>query len=182
MDRKIILYISESVDGYIADKNGGVDWIKGQDESYESDYGYYDFLKEIDTVILGENTYYQIRKDLSPDTWVYEGMKTYVFSKKGEPEGLVTPKDVEFVQEDLIQFMKKLKTMDGKGIWICGGASIVNQLIRANLIDEYQIETVPVLLGEGVRLFETGIPNQKLELTDIREENGLLLTKYQLRG
>lgn len=47
--RKVILYISTSIDGFIADKLGNVDWIKGQDDRYESDYGYDDFIKNIDT-------------------------------------------------------------------------------------------------------------------------------------
>lgn len=61
MKRKIILYISQSLDGFIADDNRSVDWILGNDEEYVSDYGYENFIKDIDTVILGATTYKQIK-------------------------------------------------------------------------------------------------------------------------
>ena len=71
MKRKVILYISQSLDGFIADSKGNVDWILGNNENYDSDYGYETFIKDIDTVILGANTYKQIKNELSLDKWVY---------------------------------------------------------------------------------------------------------------
>ena len=64
MKRKVILYISQSLDGFIADSNRSVNWISGKDKEYDSDYGYEDFIKNIDTVILGANTYKQIKDEL----------------------------------------------------------------------------------------------------------------------
>ena len=64
MKRKVILYISQSLDGFIADSKGNVDWILGNNENYDSDYGYETFIKDIDTVILGANTYKQIKNEL----------------------------------------------------------------------------------------------------------------------
>lgn len=82
MDRKVILYIAISLDGFIADINGEIDWLGGQDSSYKGDYGYSNFLKNIDTVIMGMNTYKQIVKKLSPDKWPYSDIKSYVFTNK----------------------------------------------------------------------------------------------------
>ena len=75
MKRKVILYISQSLDGFIADSKGNVDWILGNNKEYVSDYGYENFIKDVDTVILGYNTYSQIKYKLSPDNWVYENLK-----------------------------------------------------------------------------------------------------------
>ena len=69
--RKVTLFIAMSLDGYIADSKGKVDWLEGQDENVESPDIYGEFIKDIDTVIMGRNTYDQIVTELSPDDWVY---------------------------------------------------------------------------------------------------------------
>lgn len=78
--RKVILYIAVSIDGFIADSLGNVDWIRGHNDNYDGDYGYAEFIKGMDTVILGYNTYRQIVEELSPDEWVYDGLESYVFT------------------------------------------------------------------------------------------------------
>lgn len=82
MKRKVILYISQSLDGFIADNKGSVDWIIGNNKKYISDYGYENFIKNIDTVILGANTYKQIKNELSPNKWVYENLQSYVLTNE----------------------------------------------------------------------------------------------------
>lgn len=61
---------------------GNIEWILGNDKEYKSDYGYESFIKDIDTVILGYNTYSQIKNELSPDKWVYENLQSYVFTSQ----------------------------------------------------------------------------------------------------
>lgn len=174
MNRKVILYISTSIDGFIADKTGSVSWINGQDEDYKSDYGYDNFIKNIDTVILGYNTYKQIIDELSPTEWVYKGLKSYVFTNK-EIEDTT---DIKFVKRDIISFIEKLKKEDGKDIWICGGANILNQLVKSDLIDEYRITTVPIILGNGIRLFDKNNRSIKLKLIKTNQENGMIENIY----
>ena len=82
MERKVILYISQSLDGFIADSKGSVNWIVGNSNEYIGDYGYENFIKNIDTVILGANTYNQIKNELSPEKWVYEDLQSYVFTNE----------------------------------------------------------------------------------------------------
>lgn len=174
MERKVILYISQSLDGFIADNNGSVDWILGNNEDYTSDYGYDNFIRNIDTVILGYNTYKQLIEELSPNEWVYKGLQSYVFTEKT----INDVNDIKFVNEDIISFIKKLRKEKGKDIWICGGSNILNQLVKENLIDEYQITTVPVILGDGIRLFEEKNKKIKLELKETKIENGLIMGRY----
>lgn len=177
MKRKVILYISTSVDGFIADKLGSVAWINGQDENYQSDYGYDEFIKNIDTVILGYNTYKQITEELSPNEWVYKGLQSYVFTEKN----IKDTEDIKFVNEDIVAFTEKLKKEDGKNIWICGGANVLNQLVKENFIDEYHITTIPIILGSGIRLFQENNINIKLKLKESKEENGIITNIYLKR-
>ena len=177
MKRKVILYISQSLDGFIADSNGSVDWILGNNENYDSDYGYETFIKDIDTVILGANTYKQITNELSPDKWVYENLQSYILTN----ERIEDTTNIKYVNMNIKELINRLQQENGKNIWICGGANLVNQCVKANLIDEYQITTVPVILGNGIRLFEENNKNIKLELKDTKEENGLILGIYVKR-
>ena len=107
--RKVILYIAMSLDGYIADENGGVGWGS-----------YPEFVRGIDTVVMGWKTYHQVMTELSPDEWVYGDLMAYVITHREE----TSSEKIRFVHEvpsDLIQNLKETK---GKDIWICGGASI----------------------------------------------------------
>ena len=177
MERKVILYISQSLDGFIADNKGSVEWIIGNDKEYASDYGYEKFIEDIDTVILGANTYKQIKNELSPDKWVYENLQSYVLTN----EKIKDTEAIKYVNMNIEKLINKLKQEKGKDIWICGGANLVNQCVKANLSDEYQITTVPIILGNGVRLFEENNKKINLEFKEIKEENGLIMGIYTKR-
>lgn len=177
MNRKIILYISQSLDGFIADNKGSVDQILGNNEEYISDYGYENFIKNIDTVILGANTYKQIKNELSPDKWVYEDLQSYVLTR----ERIEDTSNIKFVNMNIKELINKLQKENGKNIWICGGANLLNQCVKEDLIDEYQITTVPIILGSGIRLFEENNKRIRLELKGTKEENGLIIGIYTKR-
>ena len=74
--RRVILYIAASLDGYIAGENGGIDWLDREAAPDEAGNGYEAFLREIDTIVMGYNTYRQVTEELSPGKWVYAGKKT----------------------------------------------------------------------------------------------------------
>lgn len=175
--RKVILYISMSVDGFIADKTGGVSWINGQNEDHQSDYGYQAFTKQIDTVIMGYRTYRQIVDELSPDEWVYQGLQSYVFTHRAMNDC----DDIKFINEDISSFLSTLKKQDGKNIWICGGADLLNKLVKTNEIDEYHITTIPLILGNGIRLFQDNNSLIKLRLQETKAENGIITNIYTKR-
>lgn len=168
------MYISQSLDGFIADNKGCVNWILGNSKSYNSDYGYETFIKNIDTVILGANTYKQIKNELSPNKWVYEDLQSYVLTSEKTEN---TP-NIKCVNIDVKRLVDSLRHEDGKDIWICGGANLVNQCVKDDLIDKYQITTVPIILGSGIRLFQDSNKKIKLELKNLKEENGLILGTY----
>lgn len=93
--RKVILYIAISLDGYIADSSGKVDWLRGQDDDMETD-SFPEFEKSIDTVVMGWKTYHQIATELSPDKWVYGNLKSYVCTHRH----CVSTESITFSQSD----------------------------------------------------------------------------------
>lgn len=175
--RKVVLYIAKSLDGYIADFKGDVDWLTGQDEENTDPGSYPEFIKTVDTVILGYKTYHQVTTELSPDSWVYSGMKSYVVTSKK----IESTDEIIFTNENLTDLISRLKKQEGKDIWICGGASIVNQLLGLNLIDEFYISIIPTILGSGIRLFEEHNKEIKLELINTRNYNGIVDLQYKCR-
>ncbi|MBE7721669.1 MAG: GNAT family N-acetyltransferase [Lacrimispora celerecrescens] len=177
LDRKVILYIAVSLDGYIADEAGGVDWLGGQDKAYKGDYGYGRFEKQVDTVIMGYRTYRQVVTELSPEAWPYPGKETWVLTHR-EMEDRT---GIQFTGEPLDTLLSGLKKKEGKAVWICGGAQLVNQLMEKDLIDEYHLTLMPVLLGGGARLFEKTGKQILLKLVSSETENGVIDCIYRKR-
>lgn len=175
--RKVVLYIAMSLDGYIADSNGNVDWLSGHSDSEENLDTYSTFIKDIDTVIMGWNTYHQVTTQLSPNKWIYDALTTYVITHRS----LSSFENIKFVQDDPCVIINKLKEEDGKGIWICGGASIIHPLIHNSLIDEYRISIIPTILGSGIHLFNAISNEIKLKLVNTQIYNGITELVYVCR-
>lgn len=174
--RKTVLFISMSIDGYIADKNGDVDWLEGQEEKESNLDSYNDFIKNTDTIIMGWNTYHQIITKLSKDNWIYEQQTCYVVTHREKK----STNNIIFTDKKPSEIVKTLKKKQGKNIWICGGANTVNQLIKDNLIDEYYISVIPTILGEGIPLFQKN-RELKLKLIGTKTYNGITDLIYILR-
>lgn len=175
--RKIILFIAMSLDGYIADGNGGVGWLEGQSENEENIDTYSSFIKDVDTVIMGWNTYHQIVTELSPSEWVYDDLTSYVLTHRK----LASTDRIIFTNKDTCELVNELKGRPGKSIWICGGANIAQQLTEADLIDEYYISVIPTILGSGIRLFGRTPREIKLKLTATQVYNGITELIYTRR-
>ena len=175
--RKVILFIAVSLDGYIADSNGGVKWLNGQDNDNENVDTYSEFVKDIDTILMGWNTYHQVVTELSPTEWVYSNFITYVITHNKNQ----STEKIRFTDENPTQLLKELKANDGKDIWICGGANLVSQLMREKLIDKYYISVIPTLLGKGIRLFGELEKEQKLFLIRSKNYNGIVELIYEQR-
>ncbi len=175
--RKVIVYIATSLDGYIADVNGGVGWLTGDGSESENVGSYPEFIKSVDTVILGHKTYHQIVTELSPEVWVYADMTSYVMTHKK----LDDKQGIFFTDIDLKQLIKKLKSEGGKDIWICGGASLVNACVEQDLADEYTISIIPTILGGGTRLFGDHKIEKPLKLKSSVTYNGIVESTYVKR-
>lgn len=169
----VILYISTSLDGYIARADGGLDWLSLV-EAQDEDYGYAAFFNSIDALVMGEGTYEQIAKS---GQWPYRGRPCYVFARNAlKPKC----KDVHFVTGEPVDIIADIEAKGAKRIWLTGGAFLAATFMRANLIDEYVLSVVPVLLGEGIRLFPPSLPEQVLSLADCRSySSGLVQLHYR---
>ncbi len=175
--RKTKLFIAMSLDGYIADQKGGVDWLCGEGKDDENIDAYGEFIKDIDTIIMGWNTYDQIINELSINHWLYDDFHTYVITHKE----ISDTTDRTFTNKNPIDVIKELKEINGKDIWICGGADIIQQLVDEDCIDDYYITIIPTLLGSGIRLFEYGEQEIKLKLMHTRSYNGMVELVYTRR-
>lgn len=174
MSRKVTLYIAVSLDGYIADQNGKVDRLTGENSGNGEDYGYNEFIAGIDTVVMGMNTYQQITTELSPEEWPYQNLKSYIFTHHEMDD----KRGIAFIQKRPEKFMQELKEMAGGGIWICGGANLANQLMDTGLIDEIHLNIMPVVLGGGIPLFDRSHPGLQLCMQSVREIDGVIDVVY----
>lgn len=174
-DRKLILYIACSLDGYIAKPDDDLGFLSIVQKEGE-DYGYQAFLESIDTVIVGRKTY----------DWVigqgYEfphaDKETFIITRQKKPKvGNLT-----FYGGDLKLLVYQLKEKAGKNIFCDGGADILNQLLEDKLFDELIISLVPVLLGCGIKLFKEGIPERELTLISAKSfDTGLVQLHYMMK-
>lgn len=144
--RQIRLYIAASIDGYIARSDGAIDWLSMVEKAGE-DYGYNDFIKSIDTTLMGYQTYAHV---LTFGKFPYPGLQNYVFSRQARP---ADGNPVAFISEDPAAFVRRLKEQPGGDIWLIGGGQINTLLLNAGLIDELILSIIPIILGEGIPLF-----------------------------
>lgn len=166
-----------SLDGYIADTEGHVNWLEGDGSFLDATGTYLKFIESIDTVILGYSTYHQIVNELSPDKWAYQGLKSYVITHRNEESS----EEIRFTNQTPEELLRKLKMEKGKDIWICGGANITNQLIDHNLIERYHIAIIPTILGKGIPLFNKYHNKINLELISTECYNGITEIVYKRR-
>ena len=173
--RRIIVYIATSADGYIARADGNVDWLDRP--MPKGGYGMTAFARSIDTILWGRKTYDFAAK--MGGVGVYGNVKHYAFSRQPPSNPL---SGVEFVSESIPEFVGKLKAMRGKNIWMMGGAEIIASFLDAGAIDEFSIHVIPVMIGEGIPLVAPRYRNIPLELISSRSfPDGVVHLNYSIR-
>jgi len=174
--RKIILYIASSLDGKIADKNGEVGWLEKIPNPDKTDYGYKDFYDSIDTTLMGNRTWQQVKGFGIGNP--YKGKTNYVITR----DNLLTRDEhVQYVHGNVADFIQKIKKETGKDIWCVGGGELIALLFNNNFIDEIRIFLMPIVLGEGISL--TGILDNyvHLKLLDTKSYNsGVVEFNYEV--
>ena len=154
MERKVILYIAMSLDGYIAKHDDNIDFLSIV-ESTDTDYGFADFLNNIDVLIWGRKTFDKV---LTMVTEVpHKDKKVFVISRsrKGNHQHVV-------YHPDVVELVRHLKQEEGKHIYCDGGSEIVAELLQQSLIDRIIVSVIPYMLGSGIPLFRDGVPERKL--------------------
>ena len=149
MASKNKVFIATSLDGFIADKNGGIEWLDSIPEINTVDTGYNSFMAEIDALIMGRNTF---EKVLSFGIeWPYE-KPVFVLSNSLSQIPKELENQVFLINGSLNEVLKAVHSKGFTQLYIDGGA-VIRSFLNENLIDEMIITTIPVLLGEGVSLF-----------------------------
>ena len=176
--RKISLFIAMSLDGYIAKRNDDLSFLKLVEKEGE-DYGYKEFTSKIDTIIIGRKTYEYVLKEIGPSHYDNGKRDIYVITRTDRPKvGRTT-----FYSGNIAELVKRLKSEKGKNIYCDGGAEVINELLKQNLIDEFIISVIPVLLGKGTRLFKDERPEQTLEFIKAKTfETGLTQLYYMRKN
>jgi dihydrofolate reductase len=169
--KKVTLYIATSLDGFIAKKDGSIDFLDSSMKSGD-DFGYKEFYASIGTIVMGNTTYKQVGETKEFEEY-YKGKPVFVFSR--EPNA--KKNNVTFVNEDVKEFVKKLES----NAWLVGGADIAKEFLKYNLIDEFIITIIPIVLGEGIHLFAKGVGEHKLKLLNTKfYDSGVVQLHYQL--
>jgi len=169
----VVLYIATSLDGYIARKNGAIDWLSIVDRAGE-DYGYARFYRSVEAVVVGSKTY---TLGLTFKDWPYPEKKCFVFTSRGITSDRA---DVEFLPTDVRAGVAAIEAQGFKRIWLVGGGALARAFLREALIDEFVVSIIPVLLGEGISLFPPPAPEAKLRLVGTSHyESGLVQVHYE---
>src|ERR1043165_8704906 len=130
--RKVIVHIGTSADGYIARPDGDLEWLTSR-PAPPGFYGMNDFMKSIDTELLGRKTY-EMSRQLGAK---FDKERTIVFSRSAPPSD--APKGVEFVSGDIGALIDRVRQVAGKDIWLMAGGDLIASCLDAGVIDEFVI-------------------------------------------
>jgi dihydrofolate reductase len=179
-----------SLDGFLADAAGGVDWLHF---SKEVEQEIAEFWKEVDVILMGRKTYAVAAATDTPEAREVEAalseksrkkrkepvIRTYVFSRTLQA---IDKPGVELVKDDAVAFVRDLKQRPGGRICLMGGGELAQGLIAEGLVDEVGLNIHPILLGSGVPVFRDPGHRVAFTLTDCRQlSGGCVLVKYALR-
>lgn len=173
-NRKVILYIAMSLDGYIAKSDDDLSFLSIVEQKGQ-DYGYMTFMDTVDTVIVGRRTYDKV---ISMGVeHPHQDKEVYVITRT---ERQAKGKSI-FYTGDIKQLVGDLKLKNGKNIFVDGGAEVVHIFLKEKLIDELIISIIPILLGDGIPLFNSGRSESRLQLLKVQHfEKGLVQVHYKI--
>jgi dihydrofolate reductase len=181
-------YAAQTLDGYIAESDDSIDWLTGYEGSFEGadsdeeQAGYDSFYEGIGALVMGSTTYEWVLAH--GRGWPYAGKPTWVLSSRelGGPEGQgVDVRIVDATPPDLIEEMRG--AAGGKDIWIVGGGNVASQFADHGLLDRMEVTIVPVVLGEGKRLFDRRLPGGPMQLLSARTfSSGMVGLRYEIKG
>ncbi len=175
--RKVIVHIGTSADGYIARPDGDLEWLTSRPKP-EGFYGMGDFMRSIDTKLIGRRTYEASRrmgaKFDSKD-------RTFVFSRQARPAD--APSSVEFVNGAIGPFVSRLREQPGKDIWLMGGGDLIASFLDENAIDEFFVTVAPVFIGDGIPLIARRHRHVPLDLQSVeRFADGVVQLHYRVQN
>lgn len=181
MNPTVSVFIATSLDGYIARRNGDIDWLDAANAAVPEgeDCGYSTLMQSIDALVMGRNSY---EKVLSFGTWPYGETPVIVLSRKpiAFPDNL--PKSVQHSSETPHELYQRLSRAGVEHIYLDGGKTI-QRFLDAGLIDELTITVIPIILGDGIPLFGPTKSDVSLNCMDVKVyEFGFVQLKYTVQN
>lgn len=171
---KIKAYVTQSLDGYISKGNGDTQWMDDLLDSGEGDYGYFDFYVNVERIVFGRVAYESVVN--AEEHWPYTDVKSFVLSNSTEFE-ISTPKTARLTSATIGEATKAPKGK--KDTWVFGGGKLISEFLEKGIIEELQLVTLPILIGDGVRLFQNNIVSS-LELMKVDSfSNGVICSNYK---
>lgn len=183
-DSRVTIHMAVSLDGFIARKDGRVDWLETSDEFADGetmDPGFVEaFLKTIDCYVMGSRTYETaLNFEAKGLGWSYGDKPTFVLTSRDLPK---TRDTVEFYSGDLAQFVNKRLRRTFQTIWFVGGGVVSGECLRLGLADEVRYSIVPTLIGDGIPFFDKLDRDVALHLADVKAyKNGIVELCYEVR-
>ena len=175
-ERKIIVNLATSADGYVARPDGDLDWLTER-PAPKGFYGLPEFERSTDAKILGRKTF---DRSVQMGARFGAGAVHYVFSRRPPPAS--QPAGVRFVTESIGAFADKVRTEAGKNVWLMGGGEIIASFLDADAIDEFIVTVVPTFIGEGIPLLAPRHRDVKLRLLAVREfPDSVVQLHYEVR-
>ena len=184
-DSNVTIHMAASLDGFIARKDGRVDWLETSDEFAGGDTmdpGFVEaFLKTIDCYVMGSRTYETaVSFEAKGLGWAYGDKPIFVLTSRELPR---TRDTVQFYSGDLTQFVNKRLRPTFRSIWFVGGGMVVGECLRLGLADEVYYSILPILIGDGVPFFDRLDKDVALHLTEVKAyKSGMVALRYEVRG
>jgi dihydrofolate reductase len=179
---RVTVHVVSSLDGFIASQDGGVSWLELTD-TYEKGSEGEDpesFLRTVNCFVMGARTYEQALGFVAEFGWPYGDVPTFVLTHRDLPAG---PASVTFQAGDLTAFVNDTLKPRYRNIWVVGGAALIQNCLRLRLADEIRLTVAPILLSEGLPLFERLGHEQALHLKDVTAyKNGMVELWYEVRA
>jgi dihydrofolate reductase len=183
-ESRVTIHMAASLDGFIARKDGRVDWMETADEfagGATMDPTYVEeFLKTIDCYVMGSRTYETaLQFEAQGFGWAYGDKPTFVLTSRGLPR---TRDTVEFYSGDLAQLVNGRLRPAFRSIWIAGGGKVSAECLRLGLADEVRYSILPILIGDGLSFFEGLKQDVPLHLTEVKGyKSGMVALRYEVR-
>ena len=181
----VTIHMVASLDGFIARRDGRVDWLETFDEFVGGDTmdpEYIEgFLKTIDCYVMGSRTYETaIHFEAQGFGWAYGNKPTFVLTSRDLSR---TRESVEFHSGGLAQFVNGRLRPRFRAIWFVGGGAVSGECLRLGLADEVRYSIVPILIGDGISFFEKLDRDIPLHLTEVKAyKSGMVALRYQVRA
>ena len=183
-DSCVTIHMVASLDGFIARKDGSVDWLETSDEfaggdTLDSEF-VESFLKTIDCYVMGSRTYETaLNFESKGFGWAYGDKPTFVLTSRHLPR---TRDTVEFYSGDLAQFVNEHMRPRFRSIWFVGGGVVSSDCLRLGLADEVRYSILPILIGNGITFFEKLDRDVPLHLTEVKAyKSGTVALRYEVR-